>query len=165
MVFGYIRELFHFQPVHCSGTGWFPFLNTTILDFSALIRNFHRWQYSYILLICSWRVSGDSENITKSSAYNNKKKRISSMVIPALGLQRWLSRSLIYIANKNGDKHSPCLTPSLHSSGSDFSQLLNTFAFIQLYIERRIWIILPRRPSFDNLYHKLSWTTKSNALL
>ena len=64
------------------------------------------------------------------------------------------SRSLTYIENKNGDRHSPCLTPNLHLNVSDFSLLLNTLVRTWLYIEQMMSIIFPRTPKFNSLYHK-----------
>ena len=96
---------------HCRVGGLFPLRNTMIFDFSVFSLSFHFSQYSYSLSISTCNVSLDSANITTSSAYKRSKSLIKPIDTPAPGTLRCCSRSLMYNENKNGDKHSPCLTP------------------------------------------------------
>ena len=120
--------------------------------------NFHLWQYTNDLLVWDCRPSGVSEKITTSSAYNNNINFTSNVDTPAPCPAKWLSKSLTYTENKNGDRHSPCLTPNLHVNVSDVSLSLNTLVRTWLYIKRMMSIIFPRTPKFNSLYHKLPCT-------
>ena len=57
------------------------------------------------------------------------------------------------MANKNGDRFSPCLTPDVLAKYSEHSELIVTQDFILLYILNITLNNLPLIPDFLSLYH------------
>ena len=144
--YGILFEVVNNWPskYHSSRTCLFPFLNTKILDLLVFIFNFHLLQWSFSLSISDCRPGGVSLNITKSSAKNNKRSLKSIIDTPALSSNSTSSKSFTYMANRKGERHSPCLTPSLHSKSGDFSPSVHTLVLTLLYIDMMISSIFPQ---------------------
>ena len=101
-----------------------------------------------------------------SSAYIIKYIFIKPMSIPAKPfVASYVSRSFKYVANKKGERHSPCLTHICEENGSPGQPLCFTLDLTLLYMDFIISNILPRTPNLISLNHNMSLTTKSKALV
>ena len=75
------------------------------------------------------------------------------------------SKSFKCLENKNGERHSPCLTLIFGVKSSPRQPLCRTLVLTLLYTDFMMLNMLPRTPIFNSLNQSISLTTKSNAFV